>query len=785
MKNIDKLITALYLAKSDVREEMLSDLVLTALYSSNEPMDTETIIKNINYLFDIEPIKYEVEQCLNSLSESQQVNQKGTMFCLTDGSRAKIHASFVKERDDINKTYDSFSKIVHDIFINEIEEEDVKKLWEVFNEYRLECFLTFGRKAINIFLPYKKDELPKSDIILEDARKKLNSEKLFSAFKKIVVEYPDRLTEVELKYLYDLAFRADRFYSLGIEKEEYEKINNLQIKNAIVFADTNILYTELNLHVHEEKSAIMEIIRIAKEKNIGFRIVYLPKTYKELQRAKAGFEQAISKERFKNSQIRAMLASGNLSPLAKQYYENKLQNNDYPHPTDNITYASDILKQHSIILYNQKFSQLENDEEYLNERIKEYYEYESYYNKLYAEKGVGIRLNKYDVKIEHDVYLRDAIKILKDKSSNDVLKFVCLTTDRSLIQFDQFVLRKENVGSHEPMNPNCMMPSVFLKKIRPLIPIATNNYKKAFLASVTIPSHTFHTETEDEKRKNILTQKSLTYFKNLGIEDEEVICNIMKRELFLEELSNHERDNTVEVLIKTEVGKEIENIKLRVATLEQEIEKQKEESERKILTEKKETEKIRIEKETDAKEKKSEIGKLTRRIQEKEALNEQLKKLKEEQEKFSIEGAIKLKETILEEVNQSILTLENSEKPLSDIIETRHKNYIWRLSIIPVAYFFIISFLIYKLSWNVMEPWTYLSSLFGAICAYLYFAISGKSFSPLEHFTNKKTRTMREVYFDFKFDIEYLNKQRQRKTDLEIEIADLLKATTETTVNKK
>lgn len=34
MKNIDKLISALYLAKSENREKMLSDLILIVMYSA-------------------------------------------------------------------------------------------------------------------------------------------------------------------------------------------------------------------------------------------------------------------------------------------------------------------------------------------------------------------------------------------------------------------------------------------------------------------------------------------------------------------------------------------------------------------------------------------------------------------------------------------------------------------------------------------------------------------------------------------------------------------------------
>ena len=49
----------------------------------------------------------------------------------------------------------------------------------------------------------------------------------------------------------------------------------------------------------------------------------------------------------------------------------------------------------------------------------------------------------------------------------------------------------------------------------------------------------------------------MTYFKNLGIDDEEVIMNCIKRELFLEEIAKHEQNNTAEEFIKTEIAKKL------------------------------------------------------------------------------------------------------------------------------------------------------------------------------------------------------------------------------------
>lgn len=337
MKNLDRLISALYHAKSENREKMLSELILTVLYGANDFIDIQTITDYIKDFFHLEPLKYEVEQCLTQLVNNDQILFKENSYKVTEKTQEQIHEILVKGKDNLEKRFLGFNKTINEIFDKKIEKDEIQNFWEVFNEYILECFMIFGQKAIDIFLPYRREEPPQNNMILEAAYKNLKSESLKLIFKKLIIEYPNTLSEAELRHLNALASRAERFYSLGIEKAEYEKINNLQIKNLTIIADTNILYTILNLHVHQEKSAIMEIVRLAKQKIIDFKIVYLPKTYKEFQKAKYPLELAISRENFKNSQIKAMLASGNLDSLVKDYYENKLHNKDYPHPADNNT----------------------------------------------------------------------------------------------------------------------------------------------------------------------------------------------------------------------------------------------------------------------------------------------------------------------------------------------------------------------------------------------------------------------------------------------------------------
>jgi hypothetical protein len=82
MNQTDRIISALYLAKSNNREKVLSDLILNVLYSINQPIDIDSINDFIKKSFHLEPIKYELQECLNSLVESNDLMFKEQLYSL-------------------------------------------------------------------------------------------------------------------------------------------------------------------------------------------------------------------------------------------------------------------------------------------------------------------------------------------------------------------------------------------------------------------------------------------------------------------------------------------------------------------------------------------------------------------------------------------------------------------------------------------------------------------------------------------------------------------------------
>jgi hypothetical protein len=578
-KNIDKLITALYLSQSDNREKMLSDLIKNVLFITKIPLKLESIVNQIIIEFHVEPITYEISNILELLIASNALLYNEPYYTLSEDAKQEIFKTNLKTKEESERRFQQFEKILKTLSLDDFDEKETKLLWDVFNEYLMGCFMEFGRKAIEIFLPYSAITFTREEYIHQSAIGQLESDRLKQIFKRLLLEYPNQLSNLELRYLTFLADRAERFYSLGIEKSEYQKLSSLQIKDLVVVLDTNVLYSILDLHSHPENAAVGEILKIAREKQIDIRLVYIGKTYSELAKAKLYFENNIPKDNFRPGHIKALLASNKIDAVSTEYFKGKLVNSNYPHPADRIAYAGDLLKSKGTNLYNHPFPKLDRDEEYLNTKIEDYYDFEIKYNEEAQQKGYDIRLNKADRKKEHDVYLREAVIELKKKYSNEnELKFVCLTLDNSLVNFDHYMFKKSGVKAKEIINPNFLVPSVFLKKIRPFIPIISKDYRKAFITSLTSPTYSL-----DDKGQNKIVIKSMTYFKSLGIEDEEVLINCIKRELFLEEFSSLDSSEQIEQFILSEVGKEIKHIveeKDKIQSQNREKEKAIEEKER-------------------------------------------------------------------------------------------------------------------------------------------------------------------------------------------------------------
>jgi hypothetical protein len=122
---------------------------------------------------------------------------------------------------------------------------------------------------------------------------------------------------------------------------------------------------------------------------------------------------------------------------------------------------------------------------------------------------------------------------------------------------------------------------------------------------------------------------------------------------------------------------------------------------------------------------------------------------------------------LLREIEQNILRTSQKQELLDNQISRKLNFHKLLLLSLFCGFYIIIGILVYKLTWNIMEPWTYFIAPMGVLFSYLYLAIYGSSPNPLKYFTTKKIEFRKEIYLQADFlkkDIEILKEKKDKLT---------------------
>ena len=158
MKNVDRVIQAIYLAASNVREEMMASLVENVLYDWNEACSTSDVCAIIREQFNITPNQNEVRDSLCQLKNKGLVSEAHGMYLLLESAKVDIRRRINKNVDSERIRYANFEVILGKIGESNLTLDQRKNLWMVYNDYIHECFLQYQRDAIKLLSPYAVED---------------------------------------------------------------------------------------------------------------------------------------------------------------------------------------------------------------------------------------------------------------------------------------------------------------------------------------------------------------------------------------------------------------------------------------------------------------------------------------------------------------------------------------------------------------------------------------------------------------------------------------------------
>lgn len=541
-----KILSALSLASSDTREETLRTIIINTLFEKNEILK-DNFESEIKDSFGFEPYSSELSEILIAMVESNILKNVDGKISLSEEERLRVTLLDSEIKDNEKIRFQNFKNFIVDELEINIEISKIKLLYSVFVEYLYHCFYEFGEEALNYFSPKPREIDLTNDDYLHQSFQKLGDKTLCSTLKTVIDKYPENISKADLEFLNELALKTQSFASLGYRPDQSQDVIDLNLIDWVLYLDTNVLYSILNLHSHPENEACRALIQLILDNNSQIKIVlrYSELSLKELLNKKDDFKHL--DKSITDSAIRGLLSSDKLDEFSRQFYSNLLQNrNSTIHPSKVIDLSTATLKAKKIEV-SRNSKRLENiGFEYVNIRIQDYLRYVSQKNDSRGEfkkrKGILLRnIFRSDKQATHDISLREIIISQRSENSKNQqhltfnnIKYYAVTLDNLLIQYDQ----QERVGHSDIRSfPVFFKPSFLLSKLIKILPIKTNDYKKAYFKALTARGF-----NKDTKRSEDIIN-IVNYLKLQGIDNEEIINNLISEDLFLEKYKEESKSN--------------------------------------------------------------------------------------------------------------------------------------------------------------------------------------------------------------------------------------------------
>ncbi|MBI4378774.1 MAG: hypothetical protein HY578_06740 [Nitrospinae bacterium] len=740
-KEVTSLIHHITLNQEGWWDKTIQRLILSTLWAAKENKATKKEIllflhENFQINVSEDRILREIEKLLSSKA-ILKVDKLNDEYKISEAELKNFNNDIKRFEEMEAEAKNTFEKIVNE----ECNAEEIAVLtWDTFhNELLIPLLYELGAKTYEL--------ITGKELTLESNQK----------FKKFLSRFPaarhQNIKSAIIRFLNpknnevrNLVLRKLNAYffleAANLPSEAINKICSMSKKQVTykVFVDSNFLFSILGMHENPSNEAAQSLIDIIKKvsNKVIIKLYITPLTVDEVRKVFIYQEQILKNLRITRSLARA--ASNNThNGFAKKFFDEcyntgkSITAEDYFAP-----YLNDlktIVRTKNVeVCEDKRLNNYSTDQRVIDD-INDQMAYEE---KTFTDRKLR---KSYEI-LNHDICLWHIANDLRPniiESPTDTTYYV-VTIDFRLINYDAYKRRKLKRNNNIPV---CVHPTNLIQVLQLWVP-RDAEFEAAILNNLRFPFLFTDFDIETEKT-TLRIIETLSRYENIEDLPDETVTTVLFNQALRQKISKTENKTEQLTFVKEtliEVNKKAHQ-KTEIAV-------------------------------SRANQLSQELSGKTETIKN---LEGQLQNLHEQHGKSYLEKSLESKKAIFAEVNQSISTLENIQTKLLDIAETRFKNHKWYLSIPAVAYFVVLCVLIFKLTWNVMEPFIYIFSLLGVVANYLYFAITGESIDPRKYFEKKKVIITNQVYSDFSFDNEHLNKQRLRKTKLESEISELTKRT--------
>lgn len=535
-----KILSTLSLASSDTREDTLSSVIIKTVQFAGKGVEKEHLVEDIKEHFQFEPYKSELNTITQKLIEKGELILDKGLLTLSADKAAEIRENDLALTDNDKRRFQNFKSFIQDDLESKIEISEIKLLYEHFLNYIYNCFYEYGQEALKNLHPHIEFENDEGfENIAQKAIEQLRVDhpELTGTFQKAIELFPSYASEEDLGFLVELAQKTSSFSSLGIDPSLLSSGLDSELIDWTLYLDTNVLYSLLDLHSHPESEACKALVQLIHDNSeiIKINLRYSEFTYKELRNKQQDFDLLDAK--LSSPAITALLKSGKVDDFTEQFYTKLLSDPNTLHPSEIIDISQTQLESEAIKIGRNAKRVEQIGEEYINVEINNFYRFIEDKNAVRKEfcenKKIPFHpVSKSEAQVKHDIILREILRDSRSLKKGKVLtmnnvKFFGLTLDSMLIDYDRSKVKDYN---DEDSYPIFFKPSFLLNRLTRILPVQTKNYKKAFVKAITTKG--FHRNSQ--KSRDVL--RLAIHLKKLGIDNTDVIYNLISEDLFLEKL---------------------------------------------------------------------------------------------------------------------------------------------------------------------------------------------------------------------------------------------------------
>lgn len=513
----------------------LQRLILTALWlkRSDIALTPADIAAVLNEQFDIALATPPIEKQLHFLVVRNEV------LPLPDGRYKLCEATLQSCEKELNDAID-LERAVREQFdrllVKHCPEVDKNRAWEAFSsKFLLPLVQELGANTYKLLIGERMElEFPQTKQFTAcfEASEPVRLQAFIRAFL-------DPSSSMIRRYVLRTLNAYFVVQATGLNEETVQQLaHSSQHKSAVLFFDTNVLFSLLGLHENPADEGSLALLGLVKQlsSSVPIRLRVLPPTLDEMRRAITASQEAVINLRISPRLVDSAIQAG-ISGITEKFLRLSASRGGTVTPADYfepyIKNLLTILRGNGVDLYSEDLNRYKKDQGVIDDLLLQL---------EFEKKKFGEKAKNYE-RLEHDMTLWHFVKDKRPLKAESPLEaeYWVVTADYRFLGFDNY---KQNKMDTEI--PICLHPATLTQLLQFWVP-RTPELEEALLKTMRLP--TVLTLDSDAEQISLRILNALSTFENIGDLPTETTTRVLLNEALRQKITiEHNVSKQVELV---------------------------------------------------------------------------------------------------------------------------------------------------------------------------------------------------------------------------------------------